>query len=320
MHFLRAKFNIRTKDFLKLAVVVILIIIIFFSSKIALATFLFNILFANFTNNVLEASPFTLTINISTAQTSGKGEISKELDKYLKLRGFSKTIDTYAPNISKSLKDGIELFINRHILPSNLQKSIDIFMNVLNSDPKNGIAYHMLSASYYWIGTYEAEPANQLKAYQKGREYAEKLTEIEPENEWAHFWLFTNLGMLGKINGVLKSLPHLPLLKREIEKCIELNPNSSEGYSAQGMMFHELPAYLGGGYEKAVKSFKKSIDVDPTYTRAYLELSKTYIALKNFNEAKKCLIKIINFKEPKYPADFFTYDLPQAKNLLKSIK
>jgi Flp pilus assembly protein TadD len=77
----------------------------------------------------------------------------------------------------------------------------------------------------------------------------------------------------------------------EVNKAIELDPKSSKAYVAHGVGNYYLPPALGGGFDLAVKDFRKAIELDVKDSEAWLWLG---LALRKENqnaEAHKALAK-----------------------------
>ena len=103
--------------------------------------------------------------------------------------------------------------------------------------------------------------------------------------------------LLGTLCGQMISSAGLAGLKygkcalAEVNRAIELDPKSSKAYVAHGVGNYYLPAALGGGFDLAVKDFRKAIELDVKDSEAWLWLG---LALRKENqnaEAHKALAK-----------------------------
>ncbi|VVH65315.1 hypothetical protein BSPLISOX_2021, partial [uncultured Gammaproteobacteria bacterium] len=111
-----------------------------------------------------------------------------------------------------------------------------------------------------------------IKAY-------EKVIEIEPNNNWAHY----NMGLayygLGKFKEAIKAY----------EKVIEIEPNNNWAHHNIGFAYAQL-----NEFEKAIKAYKKAIEIKPDFDKAYYSMGLAYSKLSKFEKAIKALKKAID--------------------------
>jgi superkiller protein 3 len=93
-----------------------------------------------------------------------------------------------------------------------------------------------------------------IKAY-------EKVIEIEPNNNWAHY----NMGLayygLGKFKKAIEAY----------EKAIDIKPDE-EAYHNMGIAYIMLNEKVS--FEDAIKAYEKAIEINPDYDTAYYNLLK----------------------------------------------
>lgn len=174
--------------------------------------------------------------------------------------------------------------------------------------------------SFIW-GDIRAKTAEEkLDAYDRGRHAAGRAVELAPRNATAHFWHGTNAGRWGQTKGVTRSLFLLPTVNREIQAVIELDPGFTAVYALAGNVHYEVPAFLGGGLDKAEEMFRKGLGLDPKFTGMRVGLAKTLIKKGRFAEARRELQLVLDEKAPTNLADWTLKDVKQARELLESIK
>ena len=156
--------------------------------------------------------------------------------------------------------------------------------------------------------------------YQRGEKFAKFGIEKNPNNPEAHFWLATNKGVIGKINGVLNSLFMVDDLKKEANTIIALDPGHAGAHMLLGEIFKSVPGLFGGDKQKAIEEFNTSIKKDSLYTAVYVSLAKTYKDIGDIEKAKKTLNKLLSFEKSRDNRRFELYEKEDAKKLLKEIE
>lgn len=125
-------------------------------------------------------------------------------------------------------------------------------------------------------GEDETSPSAKLGAYQEGMALAKRALAIDDENADAHFALFATEGRIMLLEGVTPNPVSLLKVHRELDRCLELNPNHSDALAAKGGLYRQLPWVLGGDLDKAETCLKRSIEIDPNAVGARIELARTY--------------------------------------------
>lgn len=125
-------------------------------------------------------------------------------------------------------------------------------------------------------------------AAEEGIALARRAVAINGNNAEYHRMLGTLCGQIIPAN-VLMGLRYGQCALDEVSKAIELDPKSSLAWLSRGVGNYYLPEGFGGGAEKAVDDFKKSISLNARNAEAHLWLG---IALRKLNrnaEARKAL-------------------------------
>ncbi len=79
-----------------------------------------------------------------------------------------------------------------------------------------------------------------------------------------------------------------------MRKALELNPGIENGgpNRALGILYLELPFFLGGRGDQAVYHLEEAVRLGPDYAENYLGLAQAYYTQKNFNSARKSLLTL----------------------------
>ena len=203
---------------------------------------------------------------------------------------------------------------------TNIDKARDLLEAALAKDrqPETMV---MLSYVYFLVGDVRAESADdKLAAYDKGREIGKRAVELAPKNPEAHVWYGINTGRWGQTKGIMRSLFLLPTVREEIDATRALDPKNLRALALQGNVFFEVPRIAGGDREKAEAAFRKSLEIDPHFTNARIDLARVFIANGRYAEARGELQKVLDEKSPQNVADWTVKDAPRARQLLESLK
>jgi tetratricopeptide (TPR) repeat protein len=174
-----------------------------------------------------------------------------------------------------------------------LEKMVGDLKPAADKDPKDAVAQYRLALAE----SYSAEVAIEThdkpsakNAAQAGIDAAEKAVALKPDSPENHRILGTLCGQM--ISGMgLAGLKYGKCALTAVNKAIELDPKSAINYLSHGVGNYYLPTALGGGYDLAIKDFRKAIELDGKNADAYLWLG---IALRKVNqpeEARKAIAK-----------------------------
>ena len=207
-----------------------------------------------------------------------------------------------------------------HENPANIDKARDLLEAALARDRQPDMLV-MLSYVYFLIGDVRAQSTDdKLAAYDKGREIGKRAVELAPKNPEAHVWHGINTGRWGQTKGIMRSLFLLPTVREEVDATLALDPKNLRALALQGNVFFEVPRIAGGDREKAEAVFRKTLEIDPHFTNARIDLARVLIANGRYGDARAELQKVLDEKAPQNIADWTVKDAPRARQLLESLK
>ena len=122
----------------------------------------------------------------------------------------------------------------------------------------------------------EMRDKNQARAAaETGIKAAERAVAIKPETSEYHRILGTLCGQAVSAN-VLAGMKYGRCAMDEVNKSIQLDPQSALNYLSQGIGNYYLPPAFGGGLEPAIKDFQKALELDPKSADAHLWLGLAF--------------------------------------------
>ena len=178
------------------------------------------------------------------------------------------------------------------------------------------LAWAHLAWADYRASTTEAK----LASYERGRDVAKRAIDLAPQSPEAHLWYAANLGRWALTSGKLRAAFMLSTLRGEIDKILELDSNYVPGLSLAGSFYLETPALFGGDVPRAEGYLRKAVGLDPHFTRARVELGRCLIEQGRYTEARAELARVVDERQPSYPADWVLRHKPHAERLLAEIR
>ncbi len=179
----------------------------------------------------------------------------------------------------------------------------------------------LLSWAHLAWADYRASTTDaKLASYERGRDIAKRAIELAPRSPEAHLWYAANLGRWAVTKGKLRAAFLLSTLRGEIETILELDPNHVPGLALAGSFYLETPGMFGGDVPRAEGYLRKALTLDPHFTRARIELARGLIEQRRYDEARGELKRVLDERQPSYPADWVMRHRPTAERLLGEIR
>ncbi len=151
-----------------------------------------------------------------------------------------------------------------------LQKAWDIYEKILEIDPENSDALHLLGLLNHYTG-------NNNSAYK----LITKAIQNDPEYPFFH----NSLGL------VLKEMGRLDEALSYYKKALELKPDYTEVYNNMGIVFQE-----SGRLDEAVSCYKKALVIDPHTPEVHNNLGNSLKSMERLDEAISCYAKALELK------------------------
>ncbi len=178
-----------------------------------------------------------------------------------------------------------------------------------------------LARAWHLTGDFRAPSDDaKLRAYEHGRDAAQRAIVLAPRSDLAHLWYAINLARWAETTGLMRALVNLSTIRDELDTVLRLNPRNTSGLVAAGAVAAALPGLLGGDKTKAESQFGTALEVDAHLTGGRLELARLYIATKRWSDARRELRRIVDETAPTDRPRWTVYEAPEARRLLESIR
>jgi len=187
------------------------------------------------------------------------------------------------------------------------------YQAVLDADASNYEAAWKLSRAYVDIGETFDDKDKRKEYYQKGREFAEKATQINPAGAKGFLSMSIAIGRVALDAGAKERVRLSKEIKKNVDKSLELDDTDDISWHVLGRWHRRLATlswiekrfanmFLGGvpkeaSVEESARCFEKAIELHDTYINHYLELGMTYMELDRKADAKVQFEKVLSLPE-----------------------
>ena len=151
-----------------------------------------------------------------------------------------------------------------------------------------------LANVYLDLGDAYTDENKRRESYEQGAKVAQRALALEPSNAEAHYLYAANVGSAAQLQGMMASALTVNEIKSHVKRALELNPDYAPALHMMGMMYEELPWFLGGDGEAALTHVQHAVTVDPQYTHARLDLARLYLKRRNASAARQELQTIMS--------------------------
>ncbi len=204
--------------------------------------------------------------------------------------------------------------------PDGLERELQHLLSIGMAQSQDSAGLLRLASLYLDLG-YGAyvDREKKLVSFQEGARLAKKYLEQKASSVDAHFLYAANLGQAVQLQGVVAAALNLQTLKTHVNRVLELDGEHAPAHHMLGLMYEELPWFLGGDSKEARWHLKKAISLDDHYAPARLDLGKWYLKHGRPQEAEKEFISVLQMPPFKKRWIWERIHRPQAQILLKEI-
>jgi tetratricopeptide (TPR) repeat protein len=207
-----------------------------------------------------------------------------------------------------------------HEDPARLDTLREGLEQAVRDDPDAANFTALSRVSFIWGDVRAKTDEEKLAAYERGRASGRRAIELEPKAFLGHLWYAINTARWGQTKGVARSLFLLPTVRDEIRVLLELAPDVAAVHALAGNVDYEVPGPLGGDIDRAEATFRRGLQLDPSFTGIRVGLAKVLIKKGQPAEARRELQTVLDEKDPSNLADWTVKDMPDARRLLESIR
>lgn len=205
--------------------------------------------------------------------------------------------------------------------PDGLEQELQYLLSTGMAQSKDPTVLRRLSSLYLDLGYgLYVDREKQLASFQEGARLAKKSLEQQESSVDAHFLYAANLGKAVQLEGLVAAAFALQTLRKHVNRVLELDQDHAPAHHMLGLMYEELPWFLGGDSETAGEHLKKAISLDVHYAPARLDLGKWYMKHGRSQDAAKEFIRVLSTPPLKKRWIWERIHKPQAQFLFRQIR
>jgi tetratricopeptide (TPR) repeat protein len=196
-----------------------------------------------------------------------------------------------------------------------------LLLNKVEQFPSKEEPHVKLAQIYYKLGGLsKAKSAKEIN-YNHCMTHTTRAIEINPKSASGHFFRAICRGKHGQLKGMFKSLGTLSPFKEDMETALKLDPTISNGGPNRGlgMMYNQLPFFMGGSNKKSIYHLKEAIKIAPEYWENHLFLGEVYYDNSDYNLAMDSLRNVLKYTEAKKDDPKLKTKRQKAEDLMKKI-
>jgi tetratricopeptide (TPR) repeat protein len=157
--------------------------------------------------------------------------------------------------------DRADFLYERRYDPANVDELLSILKTEYLKEANNYEVNWRLSR-IYWFMADKSTGNNRLMLFKKAQYHAELAVKVDENRIEGHYWLASSYGSISIEKGILNMLFAVPSIRREIERCIEIDPLDAKAHNLYAVFFWKLPAIFGGNLKRAEEEQRLAVNLD----------------------------------------------------------
>jgi tetratricopeptide (TPR) repeat protein len=130
--------------------------------------------------------------------------------------------------------------------------------------------------------------------------HARGAVKTAPDSALGHVWLAVALGRQALKEGPKTRLALSREIKSEVDRAIQIDPNIGRAWHVLAVWNRKIAS---ASMENALGDFQKAIELEPAYVNHHLELGRTLMDLKRWDDARQHLEKAASLPPTSNPRD-----------------
>jgi tetratricopeptide (TPR) repeat protein len=164
-----------------------------------------------------------------------------------------------------------------------------------------------------------APPLERATLLASGLARADAAVQADPRDAAAHLAVFCNLGKRLRTRGglaLLTALGDLSRARKAVDAALALAPDYPGALAGKGQMLAELPPWLGGDRQEALRLLRRAVAIEPADARMRLMLADVLRAVGQREEARAHALAALGSLERHGSED----DLATARTLVARLQ
>lgn len=159
-----------------------------------------------------------------------------------------------------------------------MKQALEVYKRELPGRPGDYELRLQAADLVYYLSHHLSDKTEKRQILTQGIEWAKEAVALKPNGAGGHLFYGILTGLKAEVSGIITGLKSKDVIKREMEKVIEIDPHYSDGdaYLALGQWYALVPFFMGGSETKAKENLSKAVEVNPKRSMPHLALAEFY--------------------------------------------
>jgi len=202
---------------------------------------------------------------------------------------------------------------------ANVRSAITLLAKVLEKQPSDYDALWRTAKCHWYLGD-RAAGKDRLPLFEKGKTYAEQATQANANGIDGHYWLGALIGCVGKERGILNSLFMVPSMRRELERCLQIDGKFADAHYVYAQLLWEVPGIAGGNKKRAQEEARLATVYDPNAIDHWVVYGQYAGGNRDYATARMALAKALSLPDDPEDPEVSQEDKATARAELKKIE
>lgn len=179
-----------------------------------------------------------------------------------------------------------------------------------------------LARCYWFLGDRAKGKEQRLPLFEKAKSYAGQAVKADDNGIDGHYWLASLTGCVGQEKGILNSLFMVGPMKKELDRCLQIDPKHGEAHDVVAQLYWLVPGppLSIGNKKKALEEATLATTYGPQFTSHWLHLGQIAKDNKNYTAARSALQKVLAMEDDPEDPESSQKDKKAAGEELKKIE
>ena len=178
---------------------------------------------------------------------------------------------------------------------ANVLAALDLLAGAEAKDPGDYEVLWRLARCHWFLGD-RAAGKDRLHQFEQGRDYASRAVEARADGLDGHYWYASLIGCVGQEKGILNSLFMVAPMKKELDRCLEIDPKFADAHDVLAQLLWKVPGWPVsiGDRKKAQEEAKLATTYSPDDIEHWLHYGQIAAANRDYKTARLALQKVLS--------------------------
>ena len=171
------------------------------------------------------------------------------------------------------------------------RKALELYESLMPAVADRAFLLERLAQVCFILGDLTEKKEQRRQFYEKGRTYADRLLQAQPQGVQGHYWQALHLCGEADVNGPRAGLQLLPQIMEKLEKARTLDERYDYAgpHRVLGRIYFEAPAWplSVGDMNKSLNHLTRAVQLAPQATTNHLYLAETLIRMGKYDQDRR---------------------------------